>query len=709
MSDTDLASLFGLSVDEMSGLGLDVPEDLLAADDNVPSVALEAAIVSEDEIDAEMRAAIQEMMVADPAEAPASPAPPVRRATPLRRVALPSTDPPTSPPLVSSNAEPDMLDGASSALPWMDSLALDDDLLAGDNALPAMSAELAAAFAEESSELLDTLHVELEALERAADDWGALREARRDVHTLKGAASVCGYERVVRVAHACEDLLDGVLKDATPLPDMALRLLFEAEPVLREAVETSLKSQTAMTLTAVEKAIIARLQHGVTAARASDPPPSSEAVARTGGPTEATTLGEPPVAALPESADGGSPRAADTEASTEHRTSAVLSVPLDRVDDLVDKVTEVLGNRAASQEALSRLVKAATEAGATAQRLQRLVSALAAEYAVIGLSAPAQSEGPGPRRPAESGVSARLQTLLLQLEEATADEASVVTALKSDIVSRWVLGAAEQRLNADVLSILLGIRLVPLGNLRVRLDRAVRSAATSTAKQVALTMHGGHIAVEKNVFDRLFEPLLHLIRNSVDHGIESPATRQRLGKPLTGSITITATEEGNEFVVTMVDDGAGIDPEAVARRAVERGIVPAGVVATMTDQQKRELIFIHGFSTAAAVGDLSGRGIGMDVVRETCIRMGGSLSLASVPGEGTTVIMRLPTSLSLAHVMVVRDGATLAALPATAVRAVHLAAVADIEQGPHGVGISPARCRANRDICVVCLYWRDTP
>ena len=523
--------------------------------------------------------------------------------------------------------------------------------------------------------MLDGFHIQLEALERMADDWEAAREARRTVHTLKGAASVCGYQRVVRLAHAGEDLLDAPMNTGVALPSAALRLLFAAEPLLRLAVEVSLGGGSP-TPTAEDEAMIEQLH--VAAASAGQPAPP--ALAPTAPPPAAT----PPTAALPFAAEPPSPvtdpvgqtTLPEGGAGSDKRPAATLNVSLDRVDELVNKVTQLLANRAASQGALSKLVKAATEATTTAQRIQRLLALLSAEYAVARLGEV------GARDATARGdtLPPALTTLMLQLAEAVTDQSAVLANLKADIVSRWALGAAEQRLDAEIHSALLGIRLVPLSNLRVRLDRAVRSAASATGKAVTLRMHGGDVAVEKNVFDRIYEPLLHLLRNSVDHGIELPGVRQARSKPEIGTITISSRDEGNGVVVRVADDGGGIDPAAVASRALERGIISPEALAAMSEQQKKELVFTHGFSTAPTIGDLSGRGVGMDIVRQTVTRMGGSIELFSRAGRGTTFTLRLPVTLSLARALVVRDGSALAALPATGVRAVHLVGVGDIEE-----------------------------
>ncbi|HKC75424.1 MAG TPA: response regulator, partial [Chloroflexota bacterium] len=220
--------------------------------------------------------------------------------------------------------------------------------------------------------------------------------------------------------------------------------------------------------------------------------------------------------------------------------------------------------------------------------------------------------------------------------------------------------------------------------LRVRLDGVVRQAAEATGKLVRWQLQGGSVAVEKNVFDRLFEPLMHLLRNAVDHGLETQAERCKVGKPEAGAITVTAAQEGNHIVITVADDGRGIVANKVAALAVERGLITTEQAAAMTHQQKVGLIFTPGFSTAARVSHISGRGVGMDAVREACLRMAGTLDVSSWPGAGTTVTMRLPLSLSVTRGLIIRDGGCLMVLPVAQVVALHLVAATDVVEVPGG-------------------------
>ena len=173
--------------------------------------------------------------------------------------------------------------------------------------------------------------------------------------------------------------------------------------------------------------------------------------------------------------------------------------------------------------------------------------------------------------------------------------------------------------------------------------------------------------LDKTVVDLLFEPLMHLVRNALDHGIETSDQRSRGGKPEGATLVLQASRMGDRFIIEVVDDGRGVDPSAIRRRAAERGRLPAEELAALSDDQVIDLIFSAGFSTAAEVSDISGRGVGMDVVRATIERIGGRVSLKSVVGAGTTVSLNLPMSIAMLRIMVVEAGGQVFGIPMDAV------------------------------------------
>jgi two-component system chemotaxis sensor kinase CheA len=218
---------------------------------------------------------------------------------------------------------------------------------------------------------------------------------------------------------------------------------------------------------------------------------------------------------------------------------------------------------------------------------------------------------------------------------------------------------AIDRLVVELHSTILQLRMVPVAQVFRSFPRLVRDLSRQLDKKVGLVTRGETAEADKTILDRLFEPLVHLVRNAVDHGIESPGQRRAAGKPETATISIEASRLGDRFLVEVTDDGRGIDPVVVRRKASEKGLVPADELTVLTDEQVVDLVFAPGFSTAVEVSDISGRGIGMDVVRTVVEQIGGRVSLASRVGTGTTVQLDLPMTIAMSRIMVVEAGGQL--------------------------------------------------
>jgi two-component system chemotaxis sensor kinase CheA len=212
---------------------------------------------------------------------------------------------------------------------------------------------------------------------------------------------------------------------------------------------------------------------------------------------------------------------------------------------------------------------------------------------------------------------------------------------------------------------IMDVRMLPLRHVFERFPRLVRDLAHQQGKHVELELQGEDTRVDKAVIDELGEPLVHLIRNAVDHGIEAPAVRAARGKSETGTILLTAAQESNQVVITLVDDGGGIDAAEVRRRAIQRGIVRAHEV--LSDREAIQLIFTDGFSTARTVTDVSGRGVGLDVVVRSMEQLNGLIEAETIPGAGTKFTLQLPLTLAIITVLMVEVGGEVYALPSGAV------------------------------------------
>lgn len=224
-----------------------------------------------------------------------------------------------------------------------------------------------------------------------------------------------------------------------------------------------------------------------------------------------------------------------------------------------------------------------------------------------------------------------------------------------------------ERLAGELHGAVLQLRMVPLAQVFRSFPRLVRDMSQQLGKDVTLVTRGETTEGDKTVVDLLFEPLMHLVRNALDHGIETAEQRRAAGKPASATIVLQAARMGDRLVVEAVDDGRGIDPAVIRRRASEKKLMSADELAALSDQQVIDLVFAAGFSTASEVSDISGRGVGMDVVRATIERIGGRVALKSSPGAGTTVSLDLPTNIALLRIMVVEAGGQVFGIPMDAV------------------------------------------
>jgi two-component system chemotaxis sensor kinase CheA len=279
--------------------------------------------------------------------------------------------------------------------------------------------------------------------------------------------------------------------------------------------------------------------------------------------------------------------------------------------------------------------------------------------------------GDGAQRPAERVLrvnEAKIEALVnLAGELLVAKNALAHSAKRVDqeLAGRDVAGAVRRdhdaidRLVTELHGTILQLRMVPAGQVFQSFPRLVRDVSRQLGKKVALVTRGDGTEADKTIIDRLFEPLVHLVRNAVDHGIESPEQRLAAGKPGTATVSIAASRIGDRFLLEVSDDGRGIDPAVVRREAFEKRLMPSDELAALTDEQVIELVFAAGFSTSAEVSDISGRGIGMDVVRTAVEQIGGRVSVQSKPGAGTTVRIDLPTTIALSRIMVVEAGGQL--------------------------------------------------
>ena len=239
--------------------------------------------------------------------------------------------------------------------------------------------------------------------------------------------------------------------------------------------------------------------------------------------------------------------------------------------------------------------------------------------------------------------------------------------IKEVAAAIWHESDILDHLTGEIRAAILQLRMVPVASVFRSFPRLVRDMSQQLGKKVTLTTRGETTESDKAIIDHIFEPMLHLVRNALDHGIETPEERVAAGKPEAATLTIQASRNGDRFNVEVMDDGRGIDPNFVRLRASDKKLLPPDELATLSDEQVVDLIFVAGFSTANAVSHISGRGVGMDVVRSTIERIGGRVAVVSRVGRGTTVTLDLPLNIAMLRIMVVQTGDQLFGIPMDAV------------------------------------------
>ncbi len=359
--------------------------------------------------------------------------------------------------------------------------------------------------------------------------------------------------------------------------------------------------------------------------------------------------------------------------SEEDQGGGTLRIDVGRVDDLLNTVGELVVNRSSFEERLERLATTLEDLSTAAARLQRssylLEREANAEDAIgrllrgelhgrkIGMTINAvQSDWDM----LEMDRYTEFDRLIRQLAEVGADVTTAVGEINALHGDFDTISTRQRRLTTALQDELMSVRMVPISSLAPRLYRVVRRAASRRGKEVSLIIEGGETPFDKILLDTLSESLLHLLRNSVDHGIEDADVRRRLGKPEHGSIRIRAFRDGSEAVIEIIDDGAGIDHEALIKHAREKGIA---VPERMTREEALLLIFEPGFTTRDEIDDISGRGLGLEIVEQTISRYKGRVAVDSVIGRGTVFSLRLPVMLSVIQAFLVTAGEGEFAIP----------------------------------------------
>ena len=499
--------------------------------------------------------------------------------------------------------------------------------------VPTVDEDMIELFFEEANDRIEALSVKLLEIEQRPGDEELLRDIFRDLHTVKGSSAMVALEPMNRLAHAAEDLV-GHLRDGTRTADGAvIDVLLATLDGLRDIVaRASRRDSIAIDL----DPLIRRLR---------DPTMAPDPTASMAIPIPVQT----PAAGKP------------TPARQTSAARQTIRVDFDKLDKLMNLVGELVLGRDGLRSAISSLSSLGTELSSDRQ-LSRQMQTAARVYAA------GENGSPG---------AASARSLLGELGEEMSRVERVLVDIFQDLDhSSGRLDSVSGELRESVMK----LRMIPVGGVFRKHHRTVRDLSHSLRKRAKLVLRGEDTELDKLLVEALDEPLMHLVRNAVDHGIERPADRTTAGKPDEGIVELSARHRGNQVHIEIRDDGKGIDPDFMRRRARERDLCPAEELEAMDDKQVLDLIFRPGFSTAETISEVSGRGVGMDVVRQAIVsRLKGTIDIESIVGHGTTFTLRLPLTLAIIQVLLARTGGEVFAIPLDSVVTTTTCQVRDIQ------------------------------
>jgi two-component system chemotaxis sensor kinase CheA len=537
-------------------------------------------------------------------------------------------------------------------------------------------------FRQEAQELLEQLEQILLDLTRTPDNLELVDSTFRALHTIKGSGSMFGFDEVAGFTHHVESAFDLVRKGKVAMTAALADIALAGKDHIRNLIERPESADAA-----AGQAILARLEATVGAHAAAETPKPAETSAPVSAPAAATArwrvqfrlpadalaTGTNPLLLIDELRSLGKATVTplldkipplealnateihigwDVELETAKPKDAIEDVFLFVMDEMELKIEPL--DLPAAAPAPRPAVEPAPAAAPKA-------AAQPAKSTAKNNTAEALKGGSSIRVPAE-----RLDNLMDRVGELVIAQSRLkqIAAASQDGEFKSISEEIE-RLALELRDTTMGVRMVPIAQLFGRFRRLVHDLAVELGKEITLTTSGEETELDKTVIERLNDPLVHLIRNSIDHGLESPDQRKEAGKSAQGHIHLSARHTGDKVLISITDDGKGLDRARIRARAEENGLIAPG--AEMSDSELFQVIFQPGFSTAQAVTNLSGRGVGMDVVKRTLDALRGSIDIASTAGKGTEITLRLPLTLAIIDGLLVRIGQGRYVIPLSAV------------------------------------------
>ncbi|EIT85101.1 CheA signal transduction histidine kinase [Fictibacillus macauensis ZFHKF-1] len=511
-----------------------------------------------------------------------------------------------------------------------------------------------ALFIEESKEHVQRLNNQLLLLEKNPEDLETIKEIFRSAHTLKGMAASMGFEHLTALTHALENILDALLNQALDVSQEVVDGLLTACDVLEDmisSIEEGHENPHDIS------GIVAMLEEIATAQPQETLRKSVNIQHADSQRGEGETLYDVRVSLSDDCALKAVRAYMIVQALEEDGYIVEANPPL-----------EAMGGRFQEKD-LSFLYRTKQKESEIKNRLNSIseIKAMVVHPHSQSDGTPKKGDKTSPTKTIRVSME-RLDHLMNLFEELVIDRGRLEKiALDVEHVELQETVERMSRISSDLQDIVLTMRMVPIEQVFNRFPRMIRSLAKDLGKKVQLTIEGESTELDRTVIDELGDSLVHLLRNSMDHGIELPHIRQQQGKKEHGTISLKAYHSGNHVFIEIKDDGGGVRYDHVSKRAVERGIVTQKVADDMTEQEIAQLLFSPGFSTAEVVSDVSGRGVGLDAVKSKIESLGGAVSLVSKQGEGTHFFIQLPLTLSILSALLVVSDEQIYAIPLSSV------------------------------------------
>ncbi|MGE7841823.1 chemotaxis protein CheW [Lysinibacillus sp. NPDC093712] len=566
-------------------------------------------------------------------------------------------------------------------------------------------------FIEESKEHLQACSEHLLELEKNPDDLAIVGEIFRSAHTLKGMSATMGFEDLADLTHKMENVLDAIRNEKIHVSPEILDIVFESVDHLEEMVMDIANGGDGKRDVSSTVAQLKRIESGEEAAREVVATVATEEKPQVSSVLEYDSFEQ---TVITQSAEQGfnafeisvslredcllkaarvfmvfeilekdgdviksTPSVEKLEDEQFDQQFYVAFVTKESAEDMqkkLMKVSEVEEVQVASinQKKFSekQQYEASQEAAATAIATVEAVETTTAKPAAAKSTAPAKadkSHAPVGNKTIRVNIE-RLDILMNLFEELVIDRGRLQSI--STEVNHGELNETVERMSrvmGDLQTIILTMRMVPVETVFNRFPKMIRQLSRDLNKKINLEIIGAETELDRTVIDEIGDPLVHLIRNSVDHGIENPTARRAKGKPEEGTVVLRAYHSGNYVFIEIEDDGAGINRDKVLSKAISKGIVTHEQSLAMTDNQINELILASGFSTADVISDVSGRGVGLDVVKTTIESLGGNISIESTQDVGSIFSIQLPLTLSIISVMLVEIEKEIYAIPLSSI------------------------------------------